>query len=49
MRLAALILLAVVGVACTTVGVALIYPPAALILFGAACVALAFAVEVRDT
>ena len=49
MRLALLILLALVGVTCTTVGVALIFPPAALILFGAACVALALVVEVRDT
>lgn len=49
MRLALLAVLAVVGVICSTVGVALIYPPAALILFGAACVAVALVVEVRDT
>ena len=49
MRLFALIALAIVGVVCTTLGVALIYPPAALILFGVACVALALVVEVRDT
>jgi hypothetical protein len=49
MRLALLVALAVVGVICTTAGVALIYPPAALILFGATCVALALVVEVRDT
>jgi hypothetical protein len=48
-RLFALIALAIVGVVCTTLGVALIYPPAALILFGVACVALALVVEVRDT
>lgn len=49
MRLALLTLLAVLGGASVMVGVALIYPPVALILFGAACVALAFLVEVRDT
>ena len=49
MRLFALIALAIVGVVCTTLGVALIYPPAALILFGVACVALGLVVEVRDT
>ena len=49
MRLFALIALALVGVVCTTVGVALVYPPAAFILFGAACVAVALVVEVRDT
>lgn len=48
MRLALLIALALVGVVCATVGVALVYPPAALILFGAACVALALRLEVRD-
>lgn len=48
MRLALLVALAAIGVICTTVGVALVYPPAALILFGAACVALALVVEVRD-
>ena len=48
MKLAALVLLAVVGVICATLGVALIYPPAALILFGVACVAVALVVEVRD-
>ena len=49
MRLALLIAVAVLGVVCTTAGVALIFPPAALILFGAACVAFALVVEVRDT
>lgn len=49
MRLALLIALAVVGVASTVAGVALIYPPAALIIFGVACVAVALVVEVRDT
>ena len=49
MRLALLIALAVVGVACVAVGVALIYPPASLIFVGVSCVAVAFVVEVRDT
>lgn len=49
MRLALLVLLAVVGVACVVAGVAFIYWPAALILFGAICASLAFVVEVRDT
>ena len=49
MRLAFAVLLAVVGVACITAGVAVIYWPAALILFGAVCASLAFVVEVRDT
>jgi len=48
MKLAALVVLAVVGLACVTAGVALIYPPAALILFGAVCASLALVVEVRD-
>lgn len=49
MRLLLLAVLAVVGVLCVTAGVALIYPPAALIVFGAACVAVALRVEVRET
>ena len=49
MRLAALVVLAVLGAILIASGVALIYPPAALILVGAACVALALVVEVRDT
>ena len=49
MRLAFLVAVALLGVACISVGVALIYPPAALILFGVACVAVALVVEVRDT
>lgn len=48
-RLLLLAVLAVVGVLCVTAGVALIYPPAALIVFGAACVAVALRVEVRET
>lgn len=48
MRLAVLIALAVVGLANVAVGVALIYPPAALIVIGVACVSLALVVEVRD-
>ena len=47
--MALLAVLALVGLACVVAGTALIYPPAALILFGAACVAVAFVVEVRDT
>ena len=49
MRLAILIALALVGAFCITLGVGLIYPPAALILFGGLCMAVAFVVEVRDT
>ena len=49
MKLALLIALAVVGVACMVAGVAVIYWPAALILFGAVCASLAVVVEVRDT
>jgi len=48
-RLALLVALALVGAALVVAGVAWIYPPAALILAGAACVAVAFVVEVRDT
>jgi hypothetical protein len=48
MKLAVLIALALVGVAFVTTGAALIYPPAAFILFGVACVAVALVVEVRD-
>jgi len=49
MRLAALILLALVGVASITAGVAFIYWPAAFVVFGVLCVAVALVVEVRDT
>jgi hypothetical protein len=49
MRLAALVVLALVGVALMAAGVAVIYWPAALILVGVLCVAVAFVVEVRDT
>lgn len=49
MRLALLVALALVGVVCVTVGVALVFPPAAFIVFGAACVALALRLEVRET
>ncbi len=49
MRLVLLIGLLLVGALLVTAGVAMIYPPAGLILAGAACVALAFFVEVRDT
>ena len=49
MRLVALILLALVGVASIVAGVAFIFWPAALVVFGAFCVAVAFVVEVRDT
>ena len=49
MKLAALFVLALVGVMCAAAGVALIYPPAALIFVGVLCVAVAFVVEVRDT
>jgi len=48
MKLAVLIALAIVGVGFVTAGAALIYPPAAFILFGVACVAVALVVEVRD-
>ena len=41
-------LAAVFGAACVVAGVALIYPPAALILFGSLCVAVALVVEVRS-
>lgn len=49
MRLALLVALALVGLASIVVGVALIYPPAAFIVAGVACVALALVVEVRET
>lgn len=49
MKLLALVALFIVGVVLAVAGVALIYPPASLILAGATCVAVAFAVEVRDT
>lgn len=49
MRLALLVALAIAGVVCVAVGVAFIYPPAALIFIGVSCVAVAFVVEVRDT
>ena len=43
------LLLAIVGVLTAVAGVAWIYPPAALILFGGLCVAVSLFVEVRDT
>ena len=41
-------LLAIVGFVLFVAGIAVIYPPAALIAAGALCVAVAFVVEVRD-
>ena len=49
MRLAVLAVLALMGVSLLVAGVALIYPPAAMIVAGVLVLGLAFITEVRDT
>lgn len=48
MRLAALVALFIVGVVLFSAGVAMIYPPAALIVAGAMCIGSALVIEVGD-